>query len=308
MSRKRYITTDISLSGKIEELGRIAGEYAVILWTWMLPHLDDWGRMEGEADKVFYTVTPRFAKLERSPEDAEQALQAMTDLELLQRYSVNGKIYIQVNLDSFYELQTYIPKIKRKVDNSNYPPPPSPFFENEVAQSSTELQQVAQNTPSPSPSLTPIKDIPPVVPQGEDSPKPPKPDKVDNTPYEKIVDLYNNTCKSLPKVRDLTDARKRAIRARYKQHPDFAYFEKLFRMAQDSAFLTGGSDGNGWAANFDWLMKENNGAKVLEGTYKNRASPSNSHNKDHNKGVRNNVNNTRGNLYSPGQLDSLVIR
>lgn len=124
MARKRYITTDISLSGKVEELGRRAGEYAIILWTWMIPHFDDWGRMEGQADKIFFTVTPRFSLLGRTPEDAEKALQAMVELGLIERYEVGGNLYIQVNRASFYELQTYIPQSKRLEDKSNYPPPP----------------------------------------------------------------------------------------------------------------------------------------------------------------------------------------
>lgn len=105
MSRKRYISTDISVSGKIEELTRRAGEYAVILWTWMTPHLDDWGRMEGEPDVVFFTVTPRFALLGRKPEDAEKALHAMHELGLITWYKVNGKRYIQVNTDEWFDLQ-----------------------------------------------------------------------------------------------------------------------------------------------------------------------------------------------------------
>lgn len=147
MARKRYITTDISLSGKVEKLARNAGEYAVILWTWMIPHLDDWGRMEGEADKVFFAVTPRFALLGKTPDDAEKALQAMTELGLIQRYEVNGQLFIQVNTDTFYELQTYIPKAKREEDKSAYPAPPAES--QQVALSSTECNSALLSVPSP---------------------------------------------------------------------------------------------------------------------------------------------------------------
>lgn len=160
MARKRYITTDISLSRKIEELARRSGEYAVLLFTWLVPHADDWGRLEGDADKVFFTVTPRFALLGRTPDDVEDALTAMHDIGLLTRYEVNGSRYIQLNPDTFYELQTYIPKTKREQDQSAFPPSPSgagnPAPSSTecylVAQGSAESQQVAQNTPSPSPS------------------------------------------------------------------------------------------------------------------------------------------------------------
>jgi len=163
MARKRYISTDISLSGKIEELARRCGDYAVLLFTWMVPHADDWGRMEGDADKLFYTVTPRFALLGRTPADAEEALEAMDDIGLLEWYEVGHNRYIQLNRDTFYALQTYIPREKREQDKSLFPPPPATEREiptqystqcYSVAQTSTESQGIAQNTPSPSPSPT----------------------------------------------------------------------------------------------------------------------------------------------------------
>lgn len=149
MARKRYISTDISLSGKIEELARRSGDFAVILFTWMIPHADDWGRMEGDPAKVFYTVTPRFSTLGRTPEDVEQALQTMHEIGLLHRYKIGCTWYIQFNMDTFYEYQTYIPIAKREQDKSSYP---APELNRKVAQNSTERREVAQNTPSPSPS------------------------------------------------------------------------------------------------------------------------------------------------------------
>lgn len=158
MSRKRYISTDMSKSGKLEELARRAGDYGVLLFTWMIPHFDDWGRMEGEPDKVFFEVTPRFAMLGKTPEDAERAIAAMHDIGLITWYEVDGNRYIQANLDTFYSLQTYIPKAKRAEDKSHYPPPPAEpndgvaqnsTPQQPVAQNSTESRKVAQNTPSP---------------------------------------------------------------------------------------------------------------------------------------------------------------
>jgi DnaD/phage-associated family protein len=168
MARKRYITTDISLSGKVEELARRCGEYAVLLFTWLVPHADDWGRMEGDADKVFFTVTPRFSFLGRTPNDAAQALEVMDEIELLQWYEVDGNRYIQLNLDTFYELQTYIPREKREQDKSAFPPPTdrergtatqSSTECYSIAQSGTVSQELAQNTPSPSPSPSGTDDV-----------------------------------------------------------------------------------------------------------------------------------------------------
>lgn len=42
--------------------------------------------------------------------------------------------------------------------------------------------------------------------------------------------------------------------------------EKVFRMAESSPFLKGGNDRN-WTANFDWIIKDSNMAKILDGNY-----------------------------------------
>lgn len=86
--------------------------------------------------------------------------------------------------------------------------------------------------------------------------------------YQEIVNLYNDTCVSFPKVLALSESRKKAIKARLKSY-SLEDFKKLFEMAEGSRFLKGGNDRN-WSANFDWLIKDSNMAKVLEGNYENR--------------------------------------
>ena len=87
--------------------------------------------------------------------------------------------------------------------------------------------------------------------------------------YQLIADMYNDTCVSFPKVTTLSDARKKAIKARLKTYT-IDDFKKLFTMAEDSDFLKGKNDKD-WSANFDWLIKDSNMAKVLDGQYRNRA-------------------------------------
>ncbi len=89
-----------------------------------------------------------------------------------------------------------------------------------------------------------------------------------NIPYQKIVDMYNNICVSLPRVTKLSEARKKAIHARYNQY-GIDDFKRLFEMAEGSSFLKGGGGCN-WIANFDWLIKDENMAKVLDGNYSDR--------------------------------------
>lgn len=81
---------------------------------------------------------------------------------------------------------------------------------------------------------------------------------------QQIVDLYHSICKSFPSVRSLSDARKKAIKARLKTYT-IDDFRTVFENAEASSFLKG-VDG-GWKASFDWLIKESNILKVLEGNY-----------------------------------------
>ena len=91
--------------------------------------------------------------------------------------------------------------------------------------------------------------------------------------YQKIVNMYNDTCVSLPTLSKLTDSRKRAIKARLKDN-SLDVIKKVFEKAEASDFLKGlkNTDGRNWKANFDFLMKEANFIKTLEGNYDNTNS------------------------------------
>ena len=101
-----------------------------------------------------------------------------------------------------------------------------------------------------------------------------KPERLD---YEQIAALYNATCKDLPKVRGLSDERKRTIKTllnalnKAKVLMELGAYERLeyiFRLADESDFLSGRSKANQWCG-FDWLINAKNALKVIEGNYKN---------------------------------------
>lgn len=102
--------------------------------------------------------------------------------------------------------------------------------------------------------------------QNIDGYTPPKPERTD---YQGVLDAYHECCPSFPAVIKLTEARKRAIKARLKDY-GLEEIKRAFSLAGQSDFLKGSS---GWQASFDWLMKPANMTKVLEGNYTNRASP-----------------------------------
>ena len=85
--------------------------------------------------------------------------------------------------------------------------------------------------------------------------------------YQEIADMYNTICTSLPRMTTLSDKRKEAIAARLK-HYTVDQFREMFTKAENSAFLKGSNNRN-WMANFDWLIKDANFAKVLDGNYDN---------------------------------------
>lgn len=100
-------------------------------------------------------------------------------------------------------------------------------------------------------------------------------EKSDPVPYEKIKKLYNAICTSFSKVVTVSPNRKKAIAARWKEYGgDMATFETMFNMAEASDFLKGKNDRN-WTATFDWLLKADNMAKVLEGNYRNKGDKEN---------------------------------
>lgn len=101
------------------------------------------------------------------------------------------------------------------------------------------------------------------------------PQKSNPIPYEKIKKLYNNTCKAFPKIVSLSESRKRAIAARWKEYGEkLEAFEKLFTEAEASSFLKG-ANARDWTATFDWLLKSTNMAKVLEGNYRDKGAGAN---------------------------------
>jgi predicted phage replisome organizer len=93
-------------------------------------------------------------------------------------------------------------------------------------------------------------------------------EKEERVDLQSIVDLYNNICKSFPSVRSLSEARKKAIKARLKVY-SVDDLKTVFENAEASSFLKGQNNKN-WSANFDWLIADKNIVKVLEGNYADR--------------------------------------
>ncbi len=88
-------------------------------------------------------------------------------------------------------------------------------------------------------------------------------------PFEEIKDLYHQILPDLPKVKKLTSHRKTQIKARWfdketTQH--LKWWKEYFEYVHDCEFLMG-SNGRQWQADLEWLTKEENFVKVIEGKY-----------------------------------------
>ncbi|MCA2926873.1 MAG: YdaU family protein [Burkholderiales bacterium] len=100
-------------------------------------------------------------------------------------------------------------------------------------------------------------------------------------PVEKLVDLYHKALPTCPQVAVMTKTRQAYAASRWREvcqadsweteSEGLEFFESYFLKVAESKFLIGSADGrNGkvpFRADFEWLMRPNNFAKVLEGKY-----------------------------------------
>ena len=94
--------------------------------------------------------------------------------------------------------------------------------------------------------------------------------EVDKVPYSEIVDFFNETCKSFPKVKSLSKERKGLLNARFKEF-GLDGIKEAFVKTEKSDFLKGKI--SSFKANFDWIIKPSNMCKIIEGNYDNRNTP-----------------------------------
>lgn len=93
-----------------------------------------------------------------------------------------------------------------------------------------------------------------------------------NIDYSAVLNLFNETCKSLPKALKLSDSRKKKIQILFKDNT-MEEFATVFSKAEQSDFLKGNvkvKDREPFKANLDWLLEQKNFIKTLEGNYDNR--------------------------------------
>lgn len=113
MARGRIIDGIISNSRKVNSVS----DQAALLFTWIQPHTDDYGRIEGETQDVLFLIVPRRGW---SEEQVETYLKELWSVGLLRKYHDENRRYFEVY--AFEEHQTFRSDRSRK---AKYPVPTS---------------------------------------------------------------------------------------------------------------------------------------------------------------------------------------
>ena len=112
MARGRMIDKCISISEKINDLSL----KEAFIYTWIIPHLDDWGRITGSPRKIKALVFPM--KKEICTKDIEKAFEKFREMGLFLWEEVDGIMVLQQPFGEFSIHQTISDKKRAK---SKYP-------------------------------------------------------------------------------------------------------------------------------------------------------------------------------------------
>jgi len=85
-----------------------------------------------------------------------------------------------------------------------------------------------------------------------------------------LVDIWNDNCGQLSKVKGLSDKRNKLCNARLKDNPSADYWSSVIQEISQNSFCLGHND-RGWKANFDWFLKPETHLKVMEGQYRSKS-------------------------------------
>ncbi len=109
MARRRYISTAISTDTAVRKLAKEYGDFAAMLYTWMIPHAEDDGKLTGDIDEFAMLVIPGFRW--KTDEEIEHALNGMVECGLVTWDREKGVISFP---ESFFTYQSYITKDRRE--------------------------------------------------------------------------------------------------------------------------------------------------------------------------------------------------
>ena len=135
MAEKRMLSKVISISEKVNTLPDC---FDMLLFTWMIPHTDDFGRLVGSPAKIKALVVPM---LDKTVKNIEESLTRLGENGLITWYEVDGEKIVQI--DNFEKHQQGLHKRTR----SKFPDIPETsgkITKNPSEQNRTELKRTEE--------------------------------------------------------------------------------------------------------------------------------------------------------------------
>lgn len=241
------LTTDMFDNRKIKHLRRLPdGNSIVLIWVMLLTMAGrcNAGGMIFLTENIPYTPKMLADELDFEENTVVLALKALSDLSMI---ATNHGHYAIAGWDEYQNIEG-MEKIREqnRIRQANY-----------KARQKELPGNVSSNVTVTLGNATDIEEDKEIEID--------KDNKKESITCKQVVDLFHSICISFPKIRSISAARQKAIKARLKTY-SLDDFKALFENAEASAFLKGSNDRN-WTATFDWLIKDSNMAKVLEGNY-----------------------------------------
>jgi len=140
LANRRMISKSISVSDNVNELS----DFAALLFTWMIPHTDDYGIIAGTAGKIKALIIPRRKQTEKHVESAMKELQKY---KLIWRYIYKNNEYLQ-----FCKFDEHQEGLHKRTKSKN------PLF-CDVLGDSENFREIPGNSPLREPNLIEEKGI-----------------------------------------------------------------------------------------------------------------------------------------------------
>lgn len=194
MSRRRYISTTMSTDKRLNRLAVEYGDFAAMLYTWMIPHAADDTTLNGDVEELMAEVIPM--RRDKTVQDVEDALNGMASLGLVIRDIDAGTI--RFPSAAFYAHQSFIRRENRRED---WPEPEIRDDHRETPQKAVSLSSSLSSSVSVSPPVSPP--APDTSASGEARKRAPRPKAVELVPLsEAEADELAEKYADIPEVRD----------------------------------------------------------------------------------------------------------
>lgn len=268
---KRYywlkLKEDFFAQPKIKKLRRIAGgdTYTIIYLKMQLLSLKNEGRLlfEGTEDNFVDEIA---LTIDEDPENVSVTVAYLMRQGLLEQCS-DDEYSLPQTIESIGSEADSTERVRRFRNRSKKLPDVTSVLQSNATPLQCNTQETACNTEK---EIEKDIDIELEIDTSSNEEVCKSPGSVRATiPYRQIQEMFNSICVHFPKCQALSDRRKKAIKARFENGMTVDDFKKLFEKAEASSFLRGKNDRD-WQASFDWLIKDANMVKVLDGNYDNR--------------------------------------